>query len=494
MSLVSLEFVVFVILTTTVYYIVPKRFRWVELLISSVYFYCAGWSNKKAFVTLLAVSLFTFIAARQIENSREELRKRKFYLSVSVVAIVGWLMLTKTVGEGKFYFLVVPIGISYISFSLISYLADVYWEKDIADKNFLKFFLYVLFFPKITQGPITRHKDFAPLLYDGGDLSYENICFGAQRMLYGYFKKLVVADRAAVFTDAVFGDVAAHSGSLLVTATVLAAFELYCDFSGYMDIVLGFTQMLGISMDENFRRPFYSKSAAEFWRRWHITLGTWFKDYVYTPIVMSHSVKKLGKWGRKNVSKRFGNSVMKILALAAVWFLTGAWHGISINYIMWGVMWGFLIIISVVFEEEITRATKILHVNTEAASWKLYQMARTFLIFCFGIMLTRVHSIHEIKLIANNILKQFRIWEICDGTIYGYGLDKGDFKVMLFGLLIIFVVESIQEKKGKGVRQYIAELNAPVRWIIYAIAVSIVIFLGIYGEGYSTADFAYQYF
>lgn len=273
MDIISISFIAFIIVSLIVYYIVSQKYRWIVLLTASIYFY--SFVGKKALITLLCVSAFAFFAAKYIEKSSDKIRIKRYALSVAVIVIIGWLVVVKTVtfANWKLRFIVNPLGISYISFSLIGYLADIYWEKDSADTNFLKFLLYTFFFPKIMQGPITRHKNLAQQLYTGGALSYNNICFGCQRMVYGYFKKLVIADRIALFTTPIFENVAPYYGSILILAIIMASFQLYCDFSGYMDIVLGFTEMLGIEMEENFKRPFFSKSAAEFWRRWHITLG-----------------------------------------------------------------------------------------------------------------------------------------------------------------------------------------------------------------------------
>ncbi|MBP5465014.1 MAG: MBOAT family protein, partial [Treponema sp.] len=295
-------------------------------------------------------------------------------LFAGIVLVAAWLFTIKCFTAAGFNspIIVIPLGASYVSFSIISYLIDIYWERDKADKNFLQYFLYILFFPKISQGPINKHKSLAQILYEGQELTYKNFCFGSQRMLYGLFKKLVLAERLSMITYGILPNLENYSGSMIAVATVFAAIELYCDFSGYMDIILGFTECLGIQMDENFRRPFFSKSTSEFWRRWHISLGVWFKDYIYTPLVMSSTVKRLGKWCRKRIGKEFGNGLMKTIALSAVWLLTGLWHGTGANYIAWGCMCGTVIILSTLLEGVYKKIIAFLHINTEAPSWKLF--------------------------------------------------------------------------------------------------------------------------
>lgn len=492
MDFVSIKFLIFVILTTTAYFVVPRRNRWTVLLAASLWFYYG--TGKRALVTMIAVSLFTFIFGIVIERSYEYARLRKIQLAIPVITIVGWLAATKipAVQEQNYYFIVVPLGVSYVTFSLISYLVDIYWERGKAEKNYFRFLLYVLFFPKISQGPISRYHTFSSRLFSGGCLSYEKICFGCQRMLYGYLKKSVIADRSFLITNSVFSSVEEYSGSIIVAAAVLAVFELYCDFSGYMDIVIGFCEMLGMELDENFQHPFFSRSAAEFWRRWHITLGTWFRDYVYTPVVMSRPVKNLGKWGRKKVSRRFGNSITKTIALSAVWLLTGMWHGTGINYVIWGIMWGSIIIFSAIFSEKIEIFNKLLHINTQTLLWKIFQMMRTFMIFCFGVMLTRLDNLMKVKAAMWNILWNFNIRDLFSRKLCTANAGILDLAILLLGMCMVLCISIVQERCN--IRRTIASFHGPVRWVIYAAAISFVVLFGMYGTGYSTSGFAYMYF
>lgn len=470
----------------------PKRYRWLPLLVASVSFYY--FAGIASLITLVAASVVSFACGIYVEKLPLESPKRRTAYIVGILLVIGWLVTVKIcIATGWTCSLIaIPLGVSYVSFSVISYLTDIYWERDTADKNLFKHMLYVLFFPKISQGPIARHNKLSQTLYVGRDMTYKNLTFGLQRMIYGFFKKLVVADRLAMITGGVFADVSRHSGSVIVVATVFAAIELYCDFSGYMDIMLGFVQTLGIEMEENFKNPFFSRSAAEFWRRWHITLGTWFKDYVYTPLAMSRTVKKIGKWGKKKVGKKFGNAIIKIVALAAVWLLTGLWHGTGVNYILWGVMWGVIIITSTIFEEQYQRITQMLRIDVESSPWKLFQMIRTFAIFCFGILLTRTKTLFEVKLALFKIVAEFNLSEAMSRKWLEFGVSAADFKVLVICFLAIFGISMLQQRGS--VREQIAALSMPVRWVIYALGISVVLLFGAYGAGYTTNGFAYTYF
>ncbi len=492
MSIISLPFLILAILTYIACLVLPKKHRWVALLISSITFYF--FAGKRALVIMVSVAVFSFVMGKVIERFPVGSKKRKISLLTGIAFVVGWLVTVKYVIATGWdcYLIVVPLGASYVSFSIISYMVDIYWERDMADKNIFQHLLYVMFFPKISQGPITRHGKTANQLYVGGDMTYHNLTFGIQRMIYGYFKKLVLANRLSMITTGVFADLSSFSGSVIFFTIIFAALELYFDFSGYMDIILGFSQTLGFEMDENFKHPFFSKTAAEFWRRWHITLGSWFKDYVYTPIVMSHFVKRIGKWSKKNVGKKFGNDIMKVIALSAVWILTGLWHGTGVNYIIWGFMWGGVIIISTIFEDKYKEINKVLHINTSAPSWVLFQRLRTSGIFCCGILLTRVNTIHDLRLAAYKIVKSFNISDIYLGKLYEFGISKNDFNLLVILMIGTLFVGVFQEKQS--IREWISTLNLPVRLVVYAFAISMILFFGIYGAGYSTSGFAYTYF
>ncbi len=491
MSLLSLDFFILAGVTVILYGAIPYKIRWIVLLASSILFYLP--LGIRALATMVFMSGIVFCAGIIIESKPDKSRKRMLVMILGVMTIACWLILLKLSTAGGWgSFLVIPLGVSYISFSLIGYLIDVYWGNEAAERNYFRFLLFAFYFPKISQGPIVKRRNIASLLYGGQRITYTNTCFGLQRMVYGYFKKLVIADRAALYTTPILANISAYSGSMIIIAVALAALQLYCDFSGYMDIIMGYSQILGIKMEENFNHPFFSTSAAEFWRRWHITLGEWFKDYVYTPLVMAPQVKKIGKWGRKKIGKRFGNSIMKVIALSVVWLLTGFWHGTGINYILWGIYWGTIIIMSAMCEKEMNAIVSFLHIKTDTISWKVFRMFRTFAIFWGGILLTNVNSLQDIKIAVYKVIYEIRIWDVFNGSLYLAGLDKLNFQILSFSLLTVWMISIAQERVH--IREAIAGLNAPVRWFLYAVSISIVLLLGIYGEGYSTAGFAYTNF
>ncbi|MCM1217614.1 MAG: hypothetical protein NC548_24245 [Lachnospiraceae bacterium] len=489
-TFVSFYFIAFVFLLVALYYLLPRRGRWGVLLAGSLAFYSIG--GVRPMITVLlscAIVYFTGLILEMTDRGRKNLRR--FILFTGIVSLAGVLVFTKcyVLFAWKFRY-IVPLGISYYTFSAIGYMADVYWRKEKAEKNVLKLLLYLLFFPKILQGPITKYRNLAPQLIEGHRFVYQDFCFGMQLAVWGYFKKIVVADRIAIFTTTVFNDDASFGGAVLLLSVVLAAVQIYCDFSACMDIAGGVSQMFGIRLEKNFDHPFFAKSAAEFWRRWHITLGTWFKDYIYMPIVISPRLIKLsGKIGKK-FGRRAGKNVLTVVPLVVVWFLTGLWHGTGAPYLVWGAYWGLIIILSTVFAPEIKKMTKALHIDTDRQGWKIFQTIRTFLLFCMGRLLTIPGDLHRSADILRRIFTEPKLWQMVDDTLYAQGLDWKEFVLMLLMIAILWFVE-LQQRKG-SVREKIANWNIVIRCTVYACSVIFVLLFGIYGPGIETGNFVYM--
>lgn len=495
MSFVSIQFLIFVAAAVGLFYAAPKKYRWYELTAASVCFYIlsAGWL---AFAAALVEVLAAYASALLITRAAEDRKKRKLILSVAVILLVTALTLMKL----KSYFtdelawLIAPLGVSYYSFSLIGYLADVYYKKEDAEKNFLKLILYSFYFPKIIQGPISKFREIGPRLTQEHCFDYTRFCFGLQLIVFGYFKKIVIADRAALLTQTVFGDLAAYDGGgmILAVVTVIAVIRHYCDFSGYMDIVIGISQLFGVELEENFKQPFFSRSAAEFWRRWHITLGVWFKDYVYMPLVIHPKVIRFSAFVKKHCGKRAGKAVLSVIPLGVTWILTGLWHGTGVNYLLWGVYWGTIIILSNVFAPELKRLTKALRIKTESFWWRLFQSLRTFAIFTGGLLISTLVGIDGLRLYFWNFLHYFRTTALLRGRLFEFGLNRSNFLTLLVSIAFLFVVEVYQQKGS--VRERIAQKPALVRWLAYAFAFVMVVFLGVYGGNFDLSGFAYAHF
>ena len=502
MTFISAEFYLFLLILVIAYFIIPLKFRWIALLIGSIVFYVFQGIEMLPMLLLAAAVGWLFgLGIGRVYNDgktkeiQQARKKAKLVSGVGIVILIAVLALVKStryMPENLAAKMIVPLGISYYTFSIISYLIDVYRRKYQPEQNALKFLLFVAFFPKILQGPIARYDKLANQLYEGHRFEYQRVCFGLQLFLWGLMKKLIIADRLAIFTDRVFGDVFQMSGSMLLVAAIFATFELYCDFSGCMDMASGVSQIFGIELEQNFQRPFFSKSAAEFWRRWHITLGAWFKDYVYMPVVTSPRMAKILQWAKKRFGARVGKSLMVILPLAIVWILTGVWHGTGKAYVMWGIYWGAMIIASQIWAPEIKKLGRFLHINTEAESFQIFRMVRTFFLFCIGRIITIPNSLPTSLEIFRRIAFEFHPWELVDETLYTYGLDSKDISLLLCMFVLLWAVAMLQEKGG--LRTRIAGYNLVFRWAIYYIAIVALIVFGIYGPGYDASNFVYMGF
>lgn len=314
MSLVSNLFIIFVAGAVLLYYLLPKKMRWWGLLLTSYIYYLAA--GTKYFPFLLFSTIITYLCGLAIEHEvNQDKKKAKRYLIIGLIlnfGMLGVIKYTNFILENinlAFHLelpgmqILLPLGISFYTFQTSGYLLDIYWKRDHAEKNIFRYALFVSYFPQILQGPIGRHSRLAEQLYEGHSFDLQRICRGIQRILWGFFKKMILADWSAVFVDAIFGNPDQYNG-LAIFGVLFYSIQLYADFSGGMDVVIGISEMFGIVLDENFKRPYFSTSITDFWHRWHITLGTWMKDYVFYPLTLSKSMVKFRKAAKKKLGKK----------------------------------------------------------------------------------------------------------------------------------------------------------------------------------------------
>lgn len=519
----SISFVLFFFGFLILYSLAPKVWmRQGIILIGNLFFYrYAGGLGCLAIV--IAVSLVTYGTARLMESVYWEYDEKKAgltpkeqavllagykkrckkYLAAGIFLVLGILVYIKIgklfhweeVGglrEVRLRKILVPLGVSYYTFSSVGYLLDIFWRKAKCEHNYLKLLMCVTYFPIVVQGPISRYDKLMKQFDRLPGFQYERICSGLQLMLWGFFKKMVVADRLTMYTTTVFGNLEAFAGIEIFFAVLGNTLAIYADFSGCMDIVCGAAETMGITLEQNFKQPFFSKSAAEFWRRWHITLGAWFKDYVYMPIAMSPNFMRFGIKIRKKFGMRAGQIVSSAIPLAVVWLLTGLWHGTGSDYVVWGCYWGVLIILGTVLTPEFKRMKELLHVKTDTFGFELFQMIRTFLLFCIGRMLTAAGSLSGFTLIVRQMFLDHRFWTLFDGSLYEHGLDQKNFYVALFGVLLMWAVDLLQTKYR--LRSLLTEQPLMLRWLVYYGAIAVVLVFGIYGSTYDVSSFAYGAF
>lgn len=523
MIFTSFEFIAFFLIVLIGYYLIFPNLRWIWLLAASFYFYTKASPHFLPYILSSVAVIYAssrmigYLDSRKAsyfqknELTKDEkkaynkrcTRNKKIFCAAGIILNVGMLAFTKYfnfVGEsvsaitgGTFTALdiIVPLGISFYTFQSTGYLIDVYRGMYEPQKNPMKYALFILFFPQIMQGPIGRYNDLAPQLFEPCKFDYDRLKSGLVRMLWGFFKKMVIADRAALLVNTVFDNWKPYSGAVIWAAVFLYAVQLYADFSGYMDIALGAGEALGIRLSENFRTPYFSKSTAEFWRRWHITLGTWFRDYLFYPIIRTKLFQKVAK--SKKLPKFVKTNLPTIAGLAVVWLITGIWHGADWHYAAWGIYYGMIIIASSLLAPVYEKLTKLLKIKTDCFSYKLFQIARTFLIVLVGYVLFRGNGLMAAFKMIKSMFTVYNPWVFTDGTLMTLGLDAANWNVLILSMLIILAV-SVANENGINVREKIAQQNIIFQWICYLAGIFAVLIFGIYGSGYDASAFMYLNF
>lgn len=481
MQLVSVGFAGFWLLTLAAYYLCPK-FQWQILLVASLGFYIL-------YAGVLPIVLIVCAAIIWMFGYVPEGNKRKWYLKLVIFLHVLLLLFFKLYGHFGMAFgaIVVPVGLSFFSLAAIGYCIDVHWERCKPEKNYAKLLLFLSFFPSIIQGPINRWDKLSGEIFKPHIFSKDMVCRGIQRFIWGLFKKLILVDRLLRITESIFECPENHSGLVLAFGVGCFAVELYADFSGYMDMVIGIGQTFGIGLPENFKRPYFSETIAEFWRRWHITLGTWFKDYVMYGFVMSPLGRKIGKSIKKR-NKQLGKLVPTLIGTMLVWGLTGLWHGTSCGYLLWGVYYGVIMCISLCMEGFWTEKKK----GVAFFKGKLYKIIcilRTcFLVFIADILIC-AGTWDNIKLFFKKITCEFKIGDY--PALYAYG--RGNAILILFGVCLMLVVSFVQEKYNNRVEVFLKPPFA-IRWLLWYILIFVILLFGTYGAGYEAMPFMYQVF
>ncbi|TXE12999.1 MBOAT family protein [Seonamhaeicola algicola] len=491
----SIAYLIYFPVVVAVYFITPAKYRYIWLLISSYYFYMS-WSPKYA-VLMLFSTLVTYLSGVLIQRSnlKENLKNKEFEKKL-------WVALSFTINLGILFFfkyfnfinesftsvfnyfgmnwwipnfdVLLPVGISFYTFQALSYTMDVYREDIKAEHNFAKYALFVSFFPQLVAGPIEKSTHLLPQLSKHYKFNYERMKEGLILIGWGLFKKIVIADRLAAFVNTVYNNPNQFEGFTLVVATVFFSFQIYCDFSSYSDIAIGSAKVMGFDLMENFKRPYFSKSIAEFWRRWHISLGGWFRDYLYFP---------LG-----------GNRVKKIIwyrNIMIVFLLSGLWHGASWNFVIWGALHGVFQVLSFEFATFNKGITKFLKIRKNSFSYKLYNVVITFVLVDFAWIFFRANNFADTKYILTHLFK-FNPWVFFDGSLYNIGLDEYDFKLAIISILFLLFIDLVQRKYKLS--DWIKEQHIFVRWGTYGFVIFFMIIFGYYGSGYDATEFIYFQF
>lgn len=512
MTFTSFYFLVFFACLLGLYYIVPKRLQMSLLILASLFFgYFAGGIRLLIFLAISTVT--TWFAAVEIETAGNGTEKNFWFygvllLNLGILGIFKYLNFFVYTGRAvgnlfhhelplKPFSIVAPLGISFYTFQVLGYLIDVSRGTCKAQRSLFKYSLFSCFFPQLVTGPINRYGEMSESLYAEKRFDYTKVTFGLQRIAWGFFKKLVISERLAVLVNTIYGDFHTYNGLYIPFAAVCFTLQLYTDFSGAMDIALGVSESLGITMAENFDTPFFSRSCSEFWRRWHITLGGWMRDYLFYPLLKSNFLVKAGTYTRKWFGKKTGRKIPTWMGMFVLWFTIGLWHGGSWNYIVGtGFLHFFYIVGGQIMEPVFKKTIAVFKINTECYSYHLFQQLRTFALISIGWVFFRASSFRTgVSMLRASLYPN--IWIFTDGSLFKLGLDVPDFIVGVIALGILLLISKLHQRlheEGSGARARLAEQNLVFRWIIYYALIFSVLIFGFYGPGYDPADFIYQGF
>ncbi|MCM1056715.1 MAG: MBOAT family protein [Firmicutes bacterium] len=530
MLFTSYEFLEFLLLLFLLYYILPRRWQWKLLLGASFLFYF--YAGPVYCVYIAVTILTTWFAGRRIEAARSKRdswlqehkgslskEEKKSYktkikhrtwlwtlgcllLNLGILAVVKYTnfvianinSVLETVGSGgklDFLDIIVPLGISFYTFQSMGYIIDVYRGTVEAEKNPFRFALFVSFFPQLIQGPISRFGDLKQTLFEEHSFDRQTVYLGLQRILWGFFKKLVIADRILAGVNTLIHDADTYRGAYVFVGMLFYALELYADFTGGIDITIGIAQTLGIKVTENFNRPYFSKNIKEYWNRWHITMGSWFTDYIFYPISVCKPMLKLSKFSRSHFGEVIGKRVPVYLSSFVVWFATGIWHGASWNFIAWGLGNWLVIMVS----QELEPLYKRFHHRFAVRGrfgFRLFQVVRTVLLMS---VLRLFDCYRDVPLTFRMFGSMFSEgnWNILwNGALLNIGLSAVDYVILLCGLVLLITVSLVQ--RSGSVRAKIGRLPYWGRFAIWYGLFLVVLLAGAYGAGYDSSQFIYNQF
>ncbi len=494
----SLEFLLFFPAVCLCYFIIPHRVRYLFLLACSYFFYMC-WNPEYALLMLTSTAItyasgLLISSAEKIEDEKRRIRRKKLYVALSFTSNLlilfffkyyGFASLTATRVLGKLginvsipaFDVILPVGISFYTFQALSYTMDVYRKEIYAEKNFFKYALFVSFFPQLVAGPIERSKNLLIQINEKHKFEFDRVRSGLIQMLYGYFQKVVLSEYLGMVVDSVYNTYAERTGFQLIIATVCFALQIYCDFGSYSNIAIGAARVMGFRLMENFNTPYFATSVADFWRRWHISLSTWFRDYLYIP---------LGGNRKGKVRKWFN--------LMVVFGVSGLWHGASWHFVAWGVMNGAYQVIGEWLRPIREKVMTVFHVDKTAFSHRFGQILVTFGLVNLSWIFFRAESFRQGLDILKIMLGRGRnYWFTWGNNLDAMGLTMATRNLLLVSLLILFVVD-LCKYNGINLIEWLTKQGVWFRWLVYYVAIFGILVFGVYGPGYDASAFIYFQF
>lgn len=479
MTYVSIIFFAFCFLFLFIYYLVPKRYSKFVLLLANIIFVVA--LNFKFLFFILFTSISTFFAAKIIEQKEHQKKIMIMTILINILLLIfinyfkfGECLLN-ILFNASFNFsnkIIIPVGISFYTLQAVWYIKEVFEKKIIAEKNFITFFTFMSYFPLIVQGPISKFSSLGNQIRKRKEFDSKEFVLGFQLVLYGLFKKIVIANRVEILVNNVFNNNTKYSGLIVIIAVIFYSIQIYMDFSGAVDICRGVSKLFGIELVNNFNSPYFSSSIKEFWGRWHISLSTWLKENVYFAL----------GGNRKG-------TFCKNINLVITFIVSGLWHGVGFQFIVWGLIHAFYQIIGNTTIKLRIKLLKLLRIKTNVLSYKLFKILFTFTLVSIAWIFFRAQNVNQ----AINIF--FSIFYFNNNflsTIYKLGLTSADFIIISSSLLLVINVSAFNTKID--LQKKLLDQNIIFQWIIYLLLIFIVIIFGIYGPGYNPSSFIYGNF
>lgn len=490
----SVHFLIFFPIVVLIYFIVPRKLRYLWLLAASYYFYMC-W-NVKYIVLILSSTLVTWLAGRFVYACQRRPARRAalgiclvfhlgllfffkyfdFFLDIAnrILGRIGWELLDRP------FDVLLPVGISFYTFQALSYTLDVYRGETEPEKNFFRYALFVSFFPQLVAGPIERSGNLLRQLRRTEEMklwNYENVTGGLMLMVWGLFQKMVIADRVAVLVNTVFDGYYMHGAVALIAAAIGFALQIYCDFASYSSIAIGAARVMGFELMENFDTPYFARSISEFWHRWHISLSTWFRDYVYIPLGGS----RCSRWKKyRNLLITFG--------------VSGLWHGAGWTFLAWGLLHGFYQIAGDLTKGLRQRVNAFFHTRTESFSYKAAQTVITFVLVDIAWIFFRANGLRAAVEYCTRIVTRWDPWTLFDGGFYTLGLDRAEMNILLAGVVLLFLVDLIRYRKKQSFPEFLSQQCIWFRWGVLLAMMAATLVFGIYGIRFESSQFIYFQF
>ncbi|MEO9502333.1 MBOAT family O-acyltransferase [Nonlabens ulvanivorans] len=496
MSFISISYLLFFPVIALLYYVLPHKLRWILLLVGSYFFYMS-WNVKYALLMLLS-TVITYLSGILISKVNQselteklKIKRKKLWLTLSLVSNLGILIFFKyfnflNSAVADFFSLIhvewgfenidvlLPVGISFYTFQALSYSLDVYFDRIKATHHFGKYALFVSFFPQLVAGPIERSSHLLPQLDKVISFDYSRIRSGLGLVVWGIFKKVVIANRLAVVVNQVYSDPGSYSGFETIIATIFFSFQIYTDFSAYTDIARGSARMLGYDLMKNFNQPYFATSIPDFWRRWHISLTTWFRDYLYIPL----GGNRVSKW-------RWYVNIM------IVFLVSGFWHGAAWSFIIWGFLHGIFQMIDLWTQKSRSKMNSFMKIKENSFDVLFFKRVWTFVLVSFAWIFFRAETFEKAMLVISNSMN-LSFYQLLDGSMYELGLDSKDFTLAI--LLIIGLLAFWSIDKRYPIRTWLYRKHIATRYIVYLSTIFFILIFGYYGSEYNVDEFIYFQF